>query len=201
MDDVPYTLSLVTAPAAEAVTIDDLRGFLRIDDCDEAEILQRAVNAATTAVQDRCGVQLITATYDMKFLDFCRSTIVMPRLPLQSISSVKVTDDDGSQATVSTSVYLTDLGSADRRGRIVLASGQSWPTTSRAMLHGDVAVRFVAGFGDAATDVPDSYTQQILLIAANLYETRHPVCCGGGGGVVPLTMDLLDGLNMVAEFR
>lgn len=201
MADVPYTLTLVAAPTVEPVSLSDLKSFCRVDHSDEDDILERAIDAAIEAVQSRLGVQCVTATYDLKLYHFPCGEIELPRPPLQSVSSVKYTDVAAAQQTVSSSLYTVDTGSADVRGRVFPAYGQTWPSGSRGHVKGDAVVRFVTGFGATAASVPASIRHQILLVASHLYHTRSPVCCGGGGGVVPMTMDLLDSLNGIAEFR
>lgn len=65
--------------------------------------------------------------------------------------------------------YNVDL-SENSPGRVKLRSGRAWPT------HRDFAsfiVEFKAGYGDAATDVPDALKQAILQLLSHLYENRE----------------------------
>jgi hypothetical protein len=59
-------------------------------------------------------------------------------------------------------------------GRIVLAYGQSWPSTTLRPANG-VCVTFQAGYGDSASDVPKDIWIAILLILGHLYEHREEV--------------------------
>lgn len=98
-----------------------------------------------------------------------RNIIILPIADLQTVSSVKYIDLAGVQKTLDTSVYDVDITS--RPGRIALAYGESWPSVRGD--HHAVEIIFVAGYGDAATDVPDHIIAAIKLLAAHLYENRE----------------------------
>lgn len=54
-------------------------------------------------------------------------------------------------------------------GRVQLRSGYSWPTHRN---FSSFWVEFIAGYGDAATDVPEGLKQGILQLLSHLYENR-----------------------------
>lgn len=58
----------------------------------------------------------------------------------------------------------------DSPGRVMLRTGYNWP------VHRDFAsfiVEYKAGYGDAATDVPEGLKQGILQLLSHLYENRE----------------------------
>ena len=114
------------------------------------------------------------------------NAIELPRPPLQSVTSLTVYDDADAASVVAASTYFVD---SDREpGRIVLRSGKTWPTVGRVA--GGVEVVYVAGYG-AATGVPQTIRQGILLLTAHLYENREAVSAEPGAAELPLCVAAL----------
>lgn len=191
MADVPYVLELQTATSGSVVTRQEVKDFVRVDHCDEDDIFSRAIDAAVRSVERATGKQLLTATYDLKLRCFpgTGGRIEFPRMPVASVSQITYVDTGSQSQTLSSSLYSVDLGSSDVPGHVEPAYNLTWPS-ARGFTRGDVTVRFVCGFG-ASSDIPDTLRHLVILQAGHLYETRHPICCGNGGGVVPLCYDLL----------
>jgi len=72
-------------------------------------------------------------------------------------------------------------------GRLALAYGESWPSATLRP-HNGVCVTYIAGYGDAAADVPEDITRAILLMVGHLYENREAVITGSGAGSKELEM-------------
>jgi uncharacterized phiE125 gp8 family phage protein len=66
--------------------------------------------------------------------------------------------------------------SSNEMGRIALAWNRFWPSTRYTI--NAVTIRFAAGYGDAAEDVPQAIRQGILIEISNLYENREDVVAG-----------------------
>lgn len=98
----------------------------------------------------------------------------MPLGPLQSVSSITYVDTDGVTQTLSSGAYVVDDKS--ERGWVVLASGEEWPSTYDVI--NAVTISFVAGYGDATTDVPEPLREMILLIVTQWHEHRKTVHVG-----------------------
>jgi len=95
--------------------------------------------------------------------------LVLPFGELQSVTSVKYTDTDDDQSTMSASEYTVDTNS--RIGRIVLDYGESWPTDT---LHptNPIVVEFVCGYGAAGSACPGPIIQAIMVDIADMYWSR-----------------------------
>jgi uncharacterized phiE125 gp8 family phage protein len=104
------------------------------------------------------------------FTDFHQMAIKLKRPPLQSVTSVKYYDQYGVANTLDPSAYIVDLVSEP--GRILPAYGLTWPTTLLQPVNG-VAVRYVAGYGDDATTVPQGVKQSMLMLIGYWYENRE----------------------------
>jgi uncharacterized phiE125 gp8 family phage protein len=57
--------------------------------------------------------------------------------------------------------------------RVVPAWNRFWPATRCSI--NSVVIRFVAGYGDSAEDVPQAIRQGLLIEIANLYENLEDI--------------------------
>lgn len=179
-------LQLNSAPATLPVTLAEARAQLRLDasgspaEHPDDDYVTRLLNAATARLDGKDGLLsrcLITQTWDYTIDEFpAERSILLPLGPLQSVSSITYTDTDGVTQTFSSSSYVVDDKS--ERGWVVLASGEAWPSTYDVI--NAVTIRFIAGYGDAASDVPEEIRHAILLMVAQWYEHRKTVHVGQG---------------------
>lgn len=173
-----WTTTLVTAAEDQPVSLPEAKAHLRISDSitDEHSYIDTLVVAATRIVEKYTGRALITQTHDLFLSDFPGTdNIRVPMPELQSVTTLKYKDTDGTQSTWAGSNYIVETDGLI--GRVVLAYGKSWPTdTLYPSL--PIAVRFVAGYGDEPGDVPEPLHQAILIQVAELYENREASVIG-----------------------
>lgn len=170
-----YDLVQTSAPAAAAVSAADLRAHLRLDSTDQDTYLEALISAATRSIELEANVQVITATWTLKLPDWWADRINLPRGPLQSVTSVQYVDDQGATQTLATANY--DVVTAADLGRIHTADGATLPTVDDVPQA--VTITYVAGFGDAGTDVPADVLHAIKLLAAHFYAHAEPVTVMG----------------------
>jgi uncharacterized phiE125 gp8 family phage protein len=113
---------------------------------------------------------LITQTWDL-FLDKFQQKIEIPFPKLQSITTVKYTDTDGAQQTLSDTLYTVVTNTEP--GYIIPAYNQDWPDIRD--VPDAVEVRFIAGYGLASTDVPQDMRHAILLLIGTWDENTEDV--------------------------
>ncbi len=132
------------------------------------------LNGFITAARQYCeGYQnraYITQTWDLFMDEFPESPVKMPLPPLQSVTSIKYYDKDDTEYTFDAANYQIDAASL--KGRIALAYNKSWPAVTLQPVNG-VVVRFIAGYGDAASDVPERIKTAVKLLVGHLYENRE----------------------------
>ncbi len=170
-------LSLVTAPAVEPLLLAQVKDHVRVSGTDEDALLGQLISTVTSHLDGWAGIMgraLITQTWDL-FLDWFPWEIAVPLPPLQSVTTVKYTDNDGVQQTLATDQY-TVVSQGNSTGKIVQAFGKTWPSTRT--VPGAVEVRFVAGFGDSWNDVPLDIRHAMLILIGQMYEFREQVVTG-----------------------
>lgn len=165
--------TLVTAPSSEPVTVSELKEHTRVEISADDTLLQNQIVAARKHLESETNRAFVTQTWKLVLDEFPGGDepIVVPKPPLQSVSSVKYTPEDSAEATFASSNYIVDTDSEP--GRIAVKRDQSWRTDNLQAVAG-VAVEFVAGYGDPSA-VPQQLKQAIMLLAAHWYEHREAV--------------------------
>lgn len=172
---MPLSEKQSTAPYAEPISLDEMKLHLRVDITDDDALITSLISAARLYVENYTQRQLIAATWQLflnEFPPLCNwwnyqsgvgysgrlrrwtddpyfDSIRLGHAPLISVDSIRYVDTDGVTQTLSTSVYTVDPNTEP--ARIMLAYGQSWPST-RAQLNA-VTVTYKAGFATPFTVV------------------------------------------------
>lgn len=208
------SLRLVTAPATEPISLAEAKGHLRVDHTDDDATITFLITASrqyVDAISGWLGRALITQTWELVIDAFPTGqaqccwpaapvmatssiAIEIPFPPLQSVTSIKYFDVAGIEQTMPATDYVVDTVSAP--GWIVPVT--SWPATLAAI--NAVTIRFIAGYGPAATDVPAPIRQALLLMTGLYYENREQVIAQyeGSATVLPLPLGVE---SLLSAFR
>ena len=160
---------VTTDPTVEPISVADLKTFARIDGSDEDTMLSNFIVSARQAAENYLGIALISQTITLK-MDFWPSeNISLPRPPLISITAVETLDEDDTASTYSSdNYYIITTGDY---GQLVINRNTTWPLNT-VRDHGGYQIRYVAGYGTAATDVPRAIRDGLFLWATDIYENR-----------------------------
>ena len=178
--DLDARFSLVTAPTEEPLSVQDV-----VDQCQLGEIhddQRRRVAAyiagARQLLERRLRRQFVTATWKLYIDSFPGEILITDKLPVKTITHIKYYDANGTLTTLTPAAtyYQTDLASEGRPARIIPAYGVNWPSVRSDTLNA-VEIQFTAGYG-AASAVPASLKNGMLLLIANWYENREQSIIG-----------------------
>lgn len=167
-------LKLYTPPAAEPVALANVKSHLRVDHGLDDTLIEGLITVARQEAEKITRRALITQTWELVLDRFPCHEITAPLPPLQSVTSIKYYDTDGAEQTLDAAAYQVDTDSAP--ARIIPAYGLIWPTT-RDQLN-TVRIQFIAGYGDADTNIPQAIKQWIMIRVATLYENREAIAQG-----------------------
>ena len=167
------SLTLVTGPTVEPLSVEDVKLHSRIDEDDDDILILSKIKGARREAENFTHRTLITTTFDWR-LDGFPAWFCVPVPPLQSVTSIKYIDENGTEQTLSSSNY--DVDTFSEPGRITPAYDQVWPST-RAVVN-SVTVRFVAGYGSTAASVPEDIRNAMHLNISDLYEHRENIVLG-----------------------
>ena len=175
-----------TDPTVEPVTWAEMKFQLNIDDDADQTDVERMIEAARIYFEDRTGRALISQTWKL-YLEKFPSEIELPVNPVQTTGlSIKYIDTAGDVQTWSSDEYQVD--DKAEPAQIKPVYGYTWPTVQYETYKA-VTVEWIAGHGDAATDVPDTAKQAIHLLTAHLYTYREPAVVGTISSMVKFLAD------------
>lgn len=181
-------LGIITPPAIEPVTLDEAKLHARIAYDVEDALIEQWIASARKTAEDFQRRAYIAQTLELSFDQFPATPILLPRPPAIWVKSIKYYDylnavttlyekfDDPLTTTVeagdepsTNDDFLIDTD--NEPGRICLAYGIMWPSVMLRDMN-SVKIRYVAGYGDAATDVPEPVKDAIMLYCAHMSENR-----------------------------
>ena len=187
--------SLITAPSVEPLSTAEAKDHLHVDDTDSDTLIATQIVAARQYCETVLRRAIITQTWDVYF-DAFPMWIEVPLPRLQSVTSIVYIDTNGDTQTLDVSLYTVDIKA--QPGRVVPAYGESWPST-RAEINA-VIVRFVAGYGDAGSDIPEPIRQAGLLLLGHWFEHREDVVAGVSVAEMPMASRSLLAPYEIHEF-
>lgn len=170
------TLTLVSGPGSEPVTVAEAKLHVRQDGSADDALIDALVVAAREMAETITRRALITQTWELRLDNWpSGDTLYLPLAPLQSVTSVKYYDEDDTEVALSSDDYVVD--SDGDPGRVRLKASASWPSTTLRVVNG-VVVRFVCGWTDANA-VPLTIRQAMLLMLGHWYENREMILTTG----------------------
>ncbi len=179
------TIAELMPPAAEPITLAEVKAHLRLDASDEDTLLAGLMRAAREYLEGQMGLALIARTFRLYLDDWPAARVIqIARGPVQTIETVTVYDASGMPVEVDATGYVLD-GMA-RPARLVLPSR---PGTERAL--NGIEIDFTAGFGESGAEVPDTLKRALLLHVAAMYELRGVLSLDDQPGAVPQGYDRL----------
>jgi hypothetical protein len=184
-----HTLTLVTAPTAEPITIEEAKAWAKIDMDDDDAVVTALVAAVREAAERHMRRSLITQTWKLT-LDLAPSMlnsalpdgvyelpvsslygslqreVELPNGVVQAITNVTTYGLDNTSSTYDPTNYFLDSAGA----RLVLNLGCIWPANMRPRAAVEISYR--TGYGDGASAVPQPIRTAMMIHFASLYEQR-----------------------------
>lgn len=186
-----YTVA--TAAAINPVTLVEGKQQCRVDIDDDDDLIIGYINAATNRCQLAARRTFITTTYDGYFDSWPARAIDIPVPPLQSVTGVYYTDEDGTEAEWDSDNYIVDINSTP--GRLRFKSTAIAPSVTLQEINA-VRIRFVAGYGDATEDTPEIYRQAVKMLLGHYYENREALLVAQGLSLSELPLSVADLLGI-----
>lgn len=178
--------SLVTAATLEPVTVEEARSQCRLTDSSEDGLLAGYLLTARHLAEARTGRVFATEswaeTYDYDWpcgtncvpvsQPYCGPylprRIMLPRAPVQSVTSVTYSDTTGTTQTLNPNQYR--VGKHQLIAVIDPEFGVAWPAVRYQI--DTITVTYVAGYSTPSA-IPETVRQAILLLVAHYYRNRE----------------------------
>lgn len=182
-----YTIRRVTPPVNRLVTAQEVKVLIGADPDVSNAAVERIIDAVTIEAEKYTRRAFLTQTFDL-FLDHFpkerpsdapwwldtvysfANAVEIPRPPLQSVTSIKVLDYSNNETTIDSGVYFVNNRSDP--GSVVPRQLETWPT--EVLPEAGVTIRFVAGYGDEAEDVPADIRLAVITQSAHVLSQRDP---------------------------
>nr|WP_316653295.1 head-tail connector protein [uncultured Gellertiella sp.] len=184
------TYILLSAPAAEPLTLADVKAHLRLDGTAEDDVLTSLIRVARDHLERATGLLPITQSHRLCLDSVCEDGVIqLVKGPVQRIDAIRVYGADGVAAGIDPARAAFDRNVLP--ARLMLAT----PAVSGQAING-IEVDFTAGFGASGNEVPDSIRRALLLHVAGMYEYRGAVPVADQPAVLPEGYD-----RLIAPFR
>ena len=179
------SLTLVTGPEQEPITLEEVKAQLRLDFDDDDALVRRLIIAARMWVEGQTKKALVSQTWDQNIDWGWPVRCAMPHIafeknPVISVSSITYESGASPRPTLASDQYI--VVSRKHGSYISPSYGAQWPTPRE--VPDAITVRFVAGY----TSVPEPLKHAIHMLVAHWYEYREVV---GTGQEIPYAVEAL----------
>ena len=169
------TLSVVTEPTIEPVTLAEAKAVLGISHTDDDTLITAYIEAARRFAEAYTDLHIMTQVLDWTLEGWNAYTFNLDVWPLQSIDSIKY-DDTSSPITEQTLTANTDYYATIALAGGVVESIGGWPSTTTRPA--PIRIRMTAGYADTAASpidlrdgVPEGLKTGIKLYVKFLYNS------------------------------
>jgi uncharacterized phiE125 gp8 family phage protein len=181
----PMSLTQITPPAAEPVSLAELKAFLKVDGTDEDALIGSVATAARAHLETLTAKAFVTQGWRIRRDAWApHGRLTFPIGPVRSLDAVTVTGSAGEVSLPLDPFRLDGDGLPPRLSWTPSAVPQ--PSVPLA----GIAIDVTAGYG-APDDVPPPLRQAVRLLAAHWFENRTLVTLGHEVAVMPRTVDAL----------
>ena len=191
------SVSLVTPPAGEPLSIQEMRSQVRLGDdgSQDADLLLWGT-AARMDTEAYTGCAWMQQGVDVRFahFPFDRSPIVIPIRPLVSVSGIDYLDASGALQTLDPTTYVVDapkpVAGIPECGRVMLAFGTFyWPFPPAMRVINGVTIHCVVGYGTAAQVPPTPKVAMKLLLGTWWLNREGGEIIRGSADILPYGID------------
>ncbi len=163
------SIILITPPAVEPVSLAEAKAHLRISHSDDDTYVSTLIIAARRQIELQTSLCLIQQGWSV-FLDRwpVNDFIAIPLDPVMAIADINIYGDSDVFAVLDPAHYFVDK--ANWPARVVLRHGRSTPQPGRTA--NGIEIKVTAGFGPAASAVPQELKQAVLLTVAAWFANR-----------------------------
>lgn len=157
-----YAYSQVSKPKGLALSLDEVKNFLRIDhDIDDA-FLNSAIRSATTKFENYTGRALVNQEWQVTFKQMNVASITLPIRPVQDITKIELINYYGQSSSFELQNVCLDMDLGEVFFKVHPFS---------------YLVKFVyqAGYGATSDDIPADIKTSLLVHVAFIYEHRDEI--------------------------
>lgn len=152
-------LQCITPPSVEPVTLTEAKLYMRIDNTDDDTLITDLITAARQTCESWLRRSLINQTWKLVFDYGIPPLVGLPMGPVNSISSVVITNQDTTTVTSDSSTYW-------------LNAAQNAMVMVGPLIGFRIAITYNTGYGADETAVPRPIKQGLLSHISYMYDSR-----------------------------
>lgn len=176
---------LLTAPAAEPLSVADAKIFLRVEHGDDDALIASLVAAARNHVEALTRCALMVQTWRLVLDRWPDSGRIKPRIgPLRTLLAARIYNESGAAGSIDIDRFVIDKSTG-----VIAAPGWSLSPPGRAVAGIELDVEL--GFGVAPSDVPPTLLQAIRMLVAHWYENRGLIAIGQSVAMMPASVNAM----------
>jgi len=166
-----HAVERVDAPLTTPITLSEVKSQLRVESSDDDIILARLINVAIayTDVRGALGQAMITQKWGQWLAPNPPQRVDIMLKPLQSVTAIKYYDENGDLQSDDINNY--EVYGTENAASIGPKDNFSWPTTQNR--NDAIKIEYEIGYGDAASDVPDTIRHAMMLLIGHWYDNRE----------------------------
>jgi uncharacterized phiE125 gp8 family phage protein len=175
-------IKVITPPTVEPLTKAEAKQHMGISYTHNDTLVESAIKQAREYCEVYQRRKFVTQTLELYLDRFpCGPIEFIDCSPVQSVTSIKYTDKDGTEHTINASDYSLD--SVSFVNKIDLVYGKTWPTDELKPTNG-VVIQFVAGYPTITEDdgdeevtiaqVPESIKWAMVFHIKSIYDIHTP---------------------------
>lgn len=163
---------IITAPSFEPLSVADVSEYLRLDDSPtDTALISALITAARQHLENYLNRFIAEQTVELALTGW-KDKIDLSA-PLQSVTSVKYLDQNGTEQTLNANQYIVDTYSEP--ASIYPAYNVTYPNLYDQ--ENNVKIRYVVGFTSGSSPdtnpLPDPLKFAMMLIIGDLYANRE----------------------------
>lgn len=170
-------LTVLSPPAEDAVSLTQVKAFLRIGHQSEDDLISDLIESAIARLQTVSGLLLVAQTVQIDWQAWPDDLHRGARLgfsPINALNAVRVKDQDGVISNITSQFAI-------RNGRLFATTG-AWP--SQPGPGRTIEIEVQAGYASPES-VPGDLKEALLRLIASLYGVRSNTSIGDREGGLP----------------
>ena len=179
-------VELITPPAREPISVDEVRDQARISGTELDNQIQRIIGASRDTAERFLNRAIITQTWKL-YLDVFSDEMMLFYPPLQSVSQVQYVDTDSNTQVLDSGEYTVDT--VVEPGIVRLGYEKTWPDILD--YPNSVIITYVAGYGDGPEDVPEPIRHAMMAHCVMMLDNPSPLDYGSQVRMVPQVFERL----------
>jgi hypothetical protein len=183
-----FSLKLITPPSLEPVTAEEVKLHAHISHSVEDALIDMWIKSGRILAEDFQRRAYVGQIWEIAFDSLPELPIYIPRPPLIGIMTIKIYDTLGSETvlydSIDNPITTTEEGGVEpstnsdfiidtksEPGRLEFAYGKTWPSITPRKINACI-IKFAAGCGLEADDVPENIKDAIILYCTARSENR-----------------------------